>query len=128
LDSQRAKYSNLLEKNSPAHTQKTGNDDHNAVVSSSTSAALPLPLPPAPPAPPALPAAVDVDDDDDDDYDLKLSLFKNLKRNANIENLSLAAVQPNNKRYKLPFNLQQRDSMLEKVVRSMVPNFIDLKK
>jgi len=63
LDSQRAKYINLLE-NTPAH-------DDNAVVSSSTSAALPLP--PAPPAHPALPAAaVDVDDDD---YDLKLSLF-----------------------------------------------------
>jgi len=52
LDSQRAKYSNLLEKNIPAHTLKRGNDDdHNAVVSSSTCAALPLPLPPAPPAP-----------------------------------------------------------------------------
>jgi len=46
LDSQRAKYTNLLE-NTPAHN---GNDDDdNAVVSSSISAALPLP--PAQPAP-----------------------------------------------------------------------------
>jgi len=89
LDSQRAKYTYLLE-NTPAHNGNDDDDDDNAVVSSSTSAALPLP--PAPPATTALPAAVDVDDDDDD-YDLKLSLFKNLKRNANIENLSLAAVQ-----------------------------------
>jgi len=120
LDSQRAKYTNLLE-NTPAH-------DDNAVVSSSTAAALPLP--PAPPAHPAHPAAAAAVDVDDDDYDLKLSLFKNLKRNANIESLSLAAaaVQPNNKRFKLPFNLLQRDSMLEKSRKVNGPKFRRLKK
>jgi len=57
-----------------------------------------------------------------------LSLFKNLKRNANIENLSLEAIQPNNKRFKLPFNLLQRDSMLEKSRKVNGPKFRRFKK
>jgi len=124
LDSQRAKYSNLLE-NTPAHNGSDDDNNNNAVVSrpSAVAAAGALPLPPAPPVSPAHPAAaVDVDDDYDV-YDLKLSLFKKLKRNASIENFSLAAVQPYNKRFKLPFNLLQRDSMLEKSRKVNGPKF-----
>jgi len=42
LDSQRAKYTNLLE-NTPAHNGNDDDDNDNEVVSSRTSVALPLP-------------------------------------------------------------------------------------
>jgi len=85
LDSQGAKYSNIFENTADngivTPTIQNNYNNNNALV------AAPAALDPVPAPSPA--AAAD-DSDDAEDVDLKLSLFRNLKRNASIGNLSLA--------------------------------------
>jgi len=94
LDSQGAKYSNIFENTADngivTPTIQNNYNNNNALV------AAPAALDPVPAPSPA--AAAD-DSDDAEDVDLKLSLFRNLKRNASIGSLSLISKLSSPRRY-----------------------------